>query len=299
MRRLIVVIVAIGLCVSAPWCWAGLDEGVNAYRQGDYATALRELLPLAQQGDPGAQSFLGFMYTEGRGVPQIDAEAVKWYRRAADQGRALAQFNLGAMYLLGRGVPKNSTKAAKWIRRAADRGYAGAQHVLGFMYYLGAGIPQDFVQAHLWLNLFAANLPPGEERDKAVGARDTVAQQMSPAQLTQAQELARQWQPKPETPGASPAAFPVSPRAISPAGPVSSFPRRDLVRQVQERLQAMGFNPGTLDGTLGPQTQQALRGFQHTKGVLPTGDLDEHTLHALGVRESRSRWGVRRGLTGQ
>jgi peptidoglycan hydrolase-like protein with peptidoglycan-binding domain len=56
------------------------------------------------------------------------------------------------------------------------------------------------------------------------------------------------------------------------------------VRQVQERLQASGFNPGAIDGSMGPQTRQALLWFQNTKGILATGDLDEKTLNALEVR---------------
>ena len=46
------------------------------------------------------------MYDNGRGVPQDDTEAVKWYRKAAEQGHAEAQNNLGVMYLNGRGVPQ-------------------------------------------------------------------------------------------------------------------------------------------------------------------------------------------------
>jgi Putative peptidoglycan binding domain len=63
----------------------------------------------------------------------------------------------------------------------------------------------------------------------------------------------------------------------------SASPRRDLIRPVQERLQTVGFNPGTIDGTMGPQTRDALRGFQNTKGIRPTGEPDEATLDALGV----------------
>ena len=73
----------------------------------------------------------------------------------------------------------------------------------------------------------------------------------------------------------------------APAGtavPPPASPRRDLVRQVQARLQSAGFNPGTIDGTMGPQTRDALRGFQNTKGLRPTGEPDEATLDALGVR---------------
>jgi TPR repeat protein len=60
--------------------WAGFDEGLTAYLRGVYATALRELLPLAQQGNAKAQSFLGFLYSKGHGVPQDDAKALQWYR---------------------------------------------------------------------------------------------------------------------------------------------------------------------------------------------------------------------------
>ena len=102
MKRIIsAVVVSIGLAAPA---WAGFDEGVAAYERGDYATALREFRPLADQGDAAAQYNLGIMYSEGRGVQQGDAEAVRWFRKAADQGNADAQHNLGVMYEKGRGV---------------------------------------------------------------------------------------------------------------------------------------------------------------------------------------------------
>lgn len=67
-----------------------LWAGVTAYNAGDYATALGEWMPLAEQGDATAQNNLGVMYEYGLGVPKDDAEAVKWYRMAAEQGNALA-----------------------------------------------------------------------------------------------------------------------------------------------------------------------------------------------------------------
>jgi Putative peptidoglycan binding domain len=76
----------------------------------------------------------------------------------------------------------------------------------------------------------------------------------------------------------------VHPRPIGSATPSPTSPRRDLIRQVQERLQTVGFNPGSLDGAMGPQTQNALRWFQNAKGLRSTGDLDESTLNALGIR---------------
>ena len=54
------------------------------------------------------------MYDRGEGVPQNDAEAVRWYRMAAEQGVALAQYSLGVMYANGRGVPQDDIEAARW-----------------------------------------------------------------------------------------------------------------------------------------------------------------------------------------
>ena len=76
----------------------------------------------------------------------------------------------------------------------------------------------------------------------------------------------------------------VHPQPASSPAPSSTAPRRDLIRQVQERLQAAGFKPGTIDGTMGTQTRDALCWFQNTKGLRPTGEPDEATLDALSVR---------------
>jgi hypothetical protein len=62
------------------------------------------------------------MYDNGEGVPENDAEAVKWYRLAAEQGYVVAQFNLGFMYANGEGVAKNAVQAFKWWNLAAAQG---------------------------------------------------------------------------------------------------------------------------------------------------------------------------------
>ena len=143
-----------------------------------------------------AQYNLGGMYALGRGVPQDDAEAVKWYRKAADQGDAIAQHNLGVMYSDGLGVPQDYAEAVKWYREAADQGEAAAQVNLGVMYAIGQGMPQDPVQAHMWFNLAASQ---GDE--DAVKGRELIAETMTPAQITEAQRLAREWKPKREAVG--------------------------------------------------------------------------------------------------
>ena len=83
---------------SAGTSWsADYNKGLTAAQSGDYATALREWTPLAEQGHVDAQSFLGDMYRRGQGVPQDYKTAVKWYRLAAEQGDADAQTGLGVL----------------------------------------------------------------------------------------------------------------------------------------------------------------------------------------------------------
>ena len=98
------------------------QKGVEAYKNGDYATALREWRPLAEQGDAGAQTNLGVMYGNGEGVTQDYKEAVKWYRKAAEQGHAMAQYNLGVMYDNGEGVIEDDVYAHMWWNIAASNG---------------------------------------------------------------------------------------------------------------------------------------------------------------------------------
>ena len=68
---------------------------------------VQSLLIAVEQGDADAQYVLGAMFAFGQGAPQDDAQAVKWYRKAAEQGHALAQFNLGYRYLKGEGVAQD------------------------------------------------------------------------------------------------------------------------------------------------------------------------------------------------
>ena len=93
---LVVLAFAAGPAVAGPF-----EDGSVAYNKGDYATALRLWRPLADQGEAQAQYELGFMYTNGWGVPQDYAAAVAGWRKAADQGYATAQSTLGVMYYTG------------------------------------------------------------------------------------------------------------------------------------------------------------------------------------------------------
>ena len=73
----------------------------------------------------------------------------------------------------------------------ADKGNALAQFTLGFIYEKGLGVPQDYARAHMWFSLAAAQGTKG-----AAEWRERLAARMSPAQITEAQKLAREWKPK-------------------------------------------------------------------------------------------------------
>jgi len=105
---------------------ADFQKGSEAYKNGDYATALREWEPLAKQEDARAQYNLGIMYEHGKGIPQDNKTAVQWYRLAAEQGYANAQYNLGLMYGLGQGVIQDNVYAHVWWNIAASQGIKSA-----------------------------------------------------------------------------------------------------------------------------------------------------------------------------
>ena len=145
----------------------------------------------ADQGDVKAQFYLGFLYANGYGVVKDEAEAVKWFRKAADQGDAQAQSKLGSMYGDGLGVPKNEAEALKWYRKAADQGYAQAQSNLGSMYDYGLGVPKNEAEAYKWYLL------AGAQGDILARLKiPFIEGNITPAQRAEGQRLAREWKPR-------------------------------------------------------------------------------------------------------
>jgi len=163
------------------------QKGLEAAQSGDFATALQEWRPLAEQGHADAQYNLGIMYDNGQGVSQDYVEAAKWWRLAAEQGVAPAQYNLGLMYYFGEGLPQDYAEAERLYRLSAEQGHALAQTNLGWMYGTGEGVQQDNVLAHMWFNLGAAN---GDE----LGAknRDNIAKEMTPQAIEKAQSMVKE-----------------------------------------------------------------------------------------------------------
>ena len=102
------------------------------------------------------------------------------------------------MYEVGYGVPQNSAEAMKWFRRAADQGDYDGQSWVSVMYRDGKGVPIDFVRAYMWASLAAQNTEHARvphSKQSALSNRDFIATMMTPAQIAEAQKLAREWKP--------------------------------------------------------------------------------------------------------
>lgn len=163
VRRFLIALTAAMLLLSAGGFAQAqsLRQGVSAFNRQDYVSASRIFIPLAEQGVASAQSYLGFMFETGRGVPQNYTEAAMWYRRAAEQGDSIAQYSLGLLY---------------------DKGF---------------GVPRDIVEASKWLNLSTAAAPP-RAREARARIRDAVASKMTRGEIARARARALEWAPSRE-----------------------------------------------------------------------------------------------------
>ena len=162
-RLLILPVLLLTLLVGNPAFSADFQKGLTAYESGDYATALREWKPLAEN-----KGFRSLFYPKKEVM--------------------IAQYNLGLMYDEGQGVPQDYKTAVKWFTLAAEQGDAFAQRDLGLMYARGEGVPQDNIYAHMWYNIAAIS---GKSKNASKN-RDNIAKQMTPSQLETAQKLARE-----------------------------------------------------------------------------------------------------------
>jgi len=116
----------------------------------DEAEAVRWFRKAAERGHADAQVSLGFRYEKGVGVVKDYAEALRWYQKAAEQGAAWGQNNLGFMYASDLGVVEDQEKATSWFRKAAEQGHQGAQAALGARYSQGVGVVRDYAEAVRW-----------------------------------------------------------------------------------------------------------------------------------------------------
>ncbi|UCH25867.1 MAG: sel1 repeat family protein [Trueperaceae bacterium] len=136
------------------------EAGLEAFEQGDYASARSNWLPLANRGDARAQHMLGTLSEQGFAPAWSSTSAAEWYRRAARQGLLEAQHSLGLLYRKGAEIPRDDREALRWFRMAAEQGHAQAQYQLALMLFNGWGTPRDFSESLAWYERAAAGGVP-------------------------------------------------------------------------------------------------------------------------------------------
>lgn len=160
----------------------------------DYGEAAMWYRLAAKHGHAESQYCLGKMFNLGEGLAQDSTEALKWHRLAARQGHIGAQHFLGGAYRLGIGTGQDYVKSAAWSRLAAEQGHPPAQFDYGFMYERGRPFTRDPVQALMWLILSVAGARRSGRSDaRYVGGSSEIAAKLRSDQISEAEQLAREW----------------------------------------------------------------------------------------------------------
>jgi TPR repeat protein len=234
--RFWVTMTAVLLFATAAPALAGpFEDGMAAFKRGDWAKAAALLQPLAEAGNPEAQEKLGLLYERGDGVkldnrkafewymkaalqgdafaqghvatfyrigvldPPNYTLALDWYRRAAEQNNRLAQVGLGYMYQAGEGVSPDGAAARDWFKKGAEQGDALGQLSLGSLYKIGKDVPRDLAEAYKWFTLASTSNDLENDAEvvaKAKREREDTAERMSKPQMDDGLSRAKAWQAK-------------------------------------------------------------------------------------------------------
>lgn len=171
MKPLIILVTFLGLVGFESTAQADYYDGLKAYKAKEYQTAYDIWLPLAREGNAGAQYGVGevtmmsayradlsdrLIIRSHKGLSKQDLlrEAETWLKRSAEQAHVNAQFALARMYQYGSlGYPEFK-KAVLWYRRAANQGLRGAMTYLAGMIGDSRYVDYDIVEAAKWEILF-------------------------------------------------------------------------------------------------------------------------------------------------
>jgi hypothetical protein len=232
-----------------------MSRAEGMYQRGDYAGAGPQYRSAAEAGSPRGQYMLGRMYASGQGLPVDQAEAVRWIRMAADSGYPAADFEMGIRHLTGDGVTADPGQTVYYFQRAAGNGHELSMYNLGFVHALGVGVPQNSSEALRWFRMAGdAGFPVEEGLLTRAGIESYAASQVR--------------------------ARPESGPAPREARLLDVSSNQDA-STIQSRLAELGFYDMAVDGIWGPGSSEALRNFQKSGGLEPSGAWDMHTQRLL------------------
>ena len=168
------------------------------YSADDTAQAVDWFRKAAERQHPPAEFQMGQLYDFGFGVAQNDGEALAWYRRAAGHGSAPAQRAVGDFYQKGRAVTAaDPSEAARWYERAANGDDIRAQYQLGQLYFDGTGVGRDYASAYFWFSLAAGQAPLVDNHKGLLELRNIAAARLTPEAVAGAAKRVAAWKPAP------------------------------------------------------------------------------------------------------
>ncbi|MEM6460584.1 MAG: peptidoglycan-binding protein [Pseudomonadota bacterium] len=290
-----------------------VDPGVQTIEMPPEAVGPLALREAAADGDGLALFEVGARYTDGRGVDADLSEAAKWYRLSANMGFAPAQYRLANFYEKGTGVERDVDRAKTWYQMAAEQGNASAMHNLAVLYAMGreeapdfesaatwftqaaelgvkdsqfnlailhargSGVPQDLEESYKWFAI-AANSGDKDASKK----RDEVANALRPEQLESARAKVELWKPAALVEAANSVRIPPEWRGSETR--TASVDMTKAVKNIQAILTKNGFDTGGVDGIMGNRTVEAIKQFQASVGLPPTGEVSDALVKELMAR---------------
>lgn len=262
---------------------AQFQLGLSHLEAGRNADAVRLIRLSANQGQPAAQYRLAKLYEAGIGVKVNGKTAKDLLSRAADAGNRIAMHDLGHYYATGAdGASPDLQQAVKWFSMAAERGVLDSQFNLAVLYQGGSGVTLSLEEAYVWYAI------AGAQGDKMATQRSqAVALELSEDGLAKAKSRVKAFAPKPVNNAAN-GIFKNLPWAsqkqrASQKEVVARTSGSTGVKGAQQMLASLGYPVGTPDGSLGPNTRNAIISFERANGLPETGRVNAVLIERLQI----------------
>lgn len=230
-----------------------VEKGDATYEQGDFKRAFAYYRTAAESGHGYGQFMLANMYLSGKGTTPDKQAYVRWLEKSAEGGYHPAN------YLIGVGIhSRNSQDAAlaiTYLEKAAQKEHSGAMHMLGLIWATGTGVKKNNTEALRWFRMAKAHGLPVEDRLLSEAGIARYVRDLEKAPL-----------------------LPLSNKRVTDA------PSRELVRDIQQGLTRLGYDPGPVDGLYGNKTKSAVRKLQKDAGTFPDGEASQKILELIEQR---------------
>jgi len=233
--------------VAAPGIESQADE---AYASEDYAAAFPLYVKAAQSGRSYSQFMVSNMLLNGEGTPRDGHAGIEWMSRSAENGYPPAIYSLGVFSLFGFGVEQDEKEAAILFEKAARQEHGLSMLALGSMHSIGLGVQKDKGEAVRWFRMAKAY---------GISVEDEL--------LNDPERVFEVMMKTPER------------RYIIPTEPIS----KGQLQFIQQRLADLGYDPGPIDGAMGPKTREAIKAFQKQAGLPVDGQLSKLTMVMLDL----------------